>query len=256
MITNTQVLPPNEVHLWFVAFSDVAAEPLAHYGALLDAEEIERRGRFHFERDQRAYAVSHALLRTTLSHYAPVAAADWRFVAGPHGRPEIASPVEFTDLRFNLSHTRGAALVGVVRRHDVGVDLESIERANDGDALAERYFSPQEVGDLRALSDERRREAFFEYWTLKEAYVKARGLGLYLPLDRFSFSFDDRAIRIACEPELGDEPHRWRFVKWRPGPTFQAAAAVHVADSADLRFVVRRTVPLVEIGPAMTIADR
>lgn len=254
-MTNVGKPSPDEVHLWYVEYADVGDEQPPRYVALLDDEEKSRQTRFHFERDQRSYAVSHALLRTTLSHYANVAPADWRFVAGPHGRPEIAAPAEFADLRFNLSHTRGAALVGIVRKYDIGVDLETIERKNDGDALAERYFSPREVRDLRALSDEQRRAAFFEYWTLKEAYVKGRGLGLHLPLDQFSFRFDGQQVAVTFEPGLSDEPRAWRFVKWRPGPTFQAAVAVRCGGVDKLRFLARRVVPLVETGPVSTIAE-
>lgn len=248
-------LPPDEVHLWYVEYDDVADALLPRFEALLDADESARRERFRFPRDRRAYAVSHALLRTTLSHYADVAPTDWRFKAGAYGRPETATPAEHAALRFNLSHTRGAALVGVVRRFDVGVDLETVERNSDADALAERYFSPQEVHDLRTLPAERRRTAFFEYWTLKEAYVKARGLGLHLPLAKFSFTFDERRAAISFDDDLDDEPRAWRFVKWRPAASFQAAAAVRCGDAGALRFTVRRVVPLVEAGPPVVIAE-
>jgi 4'-phosphopantetheinyl transferase len=242
--------------LWFVDYVDVeSASLIDEYARLLDAAETERRARFRFERDQRSFAVSHALLRVVLSNYADVAPEAWRFVADRYGKPTIAEPKLDWPLHFNLSHTRGAASVGVVTGDDIGVDIETLERTTDGDALAERYFSPTEVADLRSLPDSRRRDAFFEYWTLKEAYIKGRGLGLSLPLDQFSFSWDERAISIAFDPRMNDRPESWRFVKWKPAPSLQAAVAVRSAERRSMQFTVRRTVPLVRVDAPIVLAS-
>jgi 4'-phosphopantetheinyl transferase len=241
--------------LWVVEYSDVDSAALVHdYIRLLDAAERERRARFRFERDQLSYAVSHALLRVVLSHYADVTPQSWRFVANRHGKPSILDPQTAPRLNFNLSHTRGAAVVGVVCNDEIGVDIESLERATDCDALAERYFAPSEVADLRSLPDPQRRAAFFEYWTLKEAYIKGRGLGLSLPLDQFSFSWNEQAISIAFDPRMIDQPEAWRFVKWKPSATLQAAVAVRSTDARPLQFSVRRTVPLVRMDPPTVLA--
>jgi 4'-phosphopantetheinyl transferase len=241
--------------LWYVEFADVPEERLARYAALLDAEETARRARFRFERDGRAYAVSHALLRAALSHYAAIEPAAWRFVAGVHGRPEIAAPADHGGLRFNLSHTRGAALVGICRDAEIGVDLEAVERNADCAALARRYFASDEVRDLERLPREQRRAGFFEYWTLKEAYVKARGLGLSVPLDQFAFHLDAAEIAVSFDRRLGDDPQAWQFRKWRPGAAFQAAAAVRRAATSPMQFVLRRAVPLGEVGPPQPLSD-
>ena len=243
-------LPPNEVHLWYVDYQDVAADDVAQrYAPLLDADETTRLNRFLFERDRRAYAVSHALLRTTLAHYGGGDPRDLMFVANNYGRPEIDAPAELRGLRFNLSHTRGAAIVGVVRNLDLGVDIETVARETSCVELAERYFSPREVADLHRRPPELQRDAFFDYWTLKEAYIKARGMGLAIALDRFSYLLaEGRPIGIEFAAEWRDEPAVWQFAKFRPDERYQAAVAVRRGATSPLRFIFRRVVPLGLVG--------
>lgn len=243
-------LPLTQVDLWFTDYVDIVdGARLDQYAALLDAEETARRQRFLFDRDRRAYAISHALLRTTLSHYAAVPPEQWVFTWNNYGRPEIDEPAAYRDLRFNLSHTRGAALVGVVKNLDLGVDLEMIDRDAACVELADRYFSPREVAELRSHPTANRRDRFFDYWTLKEAYIKARGMGLAIPLDQFSYLLDDASpIGIEFSPELPDAPADWQFTKFRPAERFQAAVAVKRGSSSPLQFVLRHVVPLASIG--------
>jgi 4'-phosphopantetheinyl transferase len=237
------------VDLWYVDFAEVDDRLVDEYGQLLDDDERARRDRFVFERDRRAYAVSHALVRTVLSNYLDVPAADWRFSANAYGRPEIAGKQADCGLRFNLSHTRGAALLGVVGGREIGVDIETVERSADCVHLADRYFSPPEVADLMRLAEARRRDAFFDYWTLKEAYIKARGMGLAIPLDQFSFDLAaGGGIRLACDARLSDDGEQWRFMQWSPDRRFRAAAGVRSAPHELIEFTLRRCVPL---GPCL-----
>jgi len=245
----------DKVDLWYVDFAEVGDAALAHYGELLNAEERVRRDRFVFDRDRRAYAVSHALVRTVLSTYVDVAAARWQFSANAYGRPEIAGDQANCGLRFNLSHTRGAALIGVVWGREMGVDIEAVERSTSVVELADRYFSPPEVVDLMQLPEPRRRDAFFDYWTLKESYIKARGMGLAIPLDQFSFDLS-RGTSLACDARLGDDGTQWRFARWSPDPRFRAAAAVRCRPEERLSFTIRRCVPLGECGEAVELEVR
>jgi 4'-phosphopantetheinyl transferase len=248
---------PRRVDLWYVDFAEIADEQVVGYGDLLDDEERLRRDRFVFERDRRAYAVSHALVRTVLSNYVDVPAAAWRFSANAYGRPEIAGSHADCGLRFNLSHTRGAALLGVVSEREIGVDIEAVERSADCVNLADRYFSPLEVADLMQLPEPRRRDAFFDYWTLKEAYIKARGMGLAIPLDQFSFAWAAGGdIRLACDARLADEGTQWRFTQWSPDPRFRAAVGVRSSPDERIEFTVRRYIPLGPSFPAETIGSR
>ncbi len=217
---------------------------LEAYWGLLDAQERERQRRFRFERHQRQYLVSHALVRLTLSRYAPVAPAAWGFQTNSYGRPEVQGEWG-RRLRFNLSHTDGMALVAVGLASELGADVEDAERSGDTVEIADHYFSASEVTALRALPRERQKERFFEYWTLKESYIKARGAGLSLPLDQFAFHLEPgQPPRISFDPRMRDVPEAWQFVQLRPSARHQAAVAVQRPRGQPLTIRWQFTVPL------------
>jgi len=240
------MFPPGEAHLYY-ALEDQIREPtlLAAYEALLTPEESARRQRYYFEKNRHEYLITRALVRTVLSRYAKVSPAAWTFSANSYGCPAIASP-EGTGLRFNLSNTRGLVCCLVSRDRDLGVDVEDIDREGESVAIADRFFSPSEVVELRAQPEPRRRARFFDYWTLKEAYIKARGMGLAIPLDHFSFQLlAGTPIGIAFDPQLEDDPTSWQFEQLRPTETHLVSLAIRRRDEPDLRVVVRRVTPLV-----------
>jgi 4'-phosphopantetheinyl transferase len=217
---------------------------LAAYERLLAPEEHARRARYRFEPSRREYLLTRALVRATLSRYAPVPPAAWTFRANAYGRPEIALP-GLSWLRFNLSNTHGLIACAVARDRDVGVDVEDPERPGETVEIAHHFFSPIEVAALRALPEDRRRARFFAYWTLKEAYIKARGMGLAIPLDQFSFLLDEPPpIRVAFDPRLGDDAAAWQFEQIAISPRHAAAVAVRRGAGPELRVSARRTVPL------------
>ena len=148
-------------------------------------------------------------------------------------------------LRFNLSNTYGLIACAVTLDRELGVDVEDTERPGETVSIADGFFSRQEIAALRALPPDRQRSRFFDYWTLKEAYIKARGMGLAIPLDQFSFSLDDGPrIGVAFDPALGDDASTWQFEQFALSPRHRTSAAVRRGPGPDLRFVVRRTVPL------------
>lgn len=245
------LLAGRESHVWYVAPEQVTnASLLAAYRTLLSASERERNARYVFERDRRADLITRALIRTTLSRYYPaVPPAAWAFTPGPFGKPSIVRPPGCPDLQFSISHTDGlvVCLVGVGR--DVGVDVENTARSSDIDevTIAARYFSPSEARAVRSASRTERPDRFFGIWTLKEAYVKARGLGLQLPLDRFSVSIGGvtagvgdasidvaQSAAIAFGPEIEDDPHHWQLQLYRPTPRHRLAVAISRPGEPDL----------------------
>jgi 4'-phosphopantetheinyl transferase len=238
------LLPFNAVHVDLVHPDepDAWAQHEA-YRALLSPDEHERMGRLVFERDRRRFLLTRALARTTLSRYAPVAPADWAFITNVHGRPEILDrPRGVPDLRFNLSHTEGLIACAVTIGREVGVDVEHIQRRLTHD-VAGRFFAPSEVNDLKALPEDERTRAFFDYWTLKEAYIKARGFGLALPLADFAFRLAPPAPpQIAFEPALEDDPDTWQFAQDWPTPMHRLGLAVR-RDGDDLPVRIRTVVP-------------
>lgn len=226
-----------QVHIYYACPETRSEEERAADWALLESDERDRASRFVFEVDRRTYAVAHALVRRALSRHSPVAPADWRYKLGSHGRPEIAGPEGAGRLRFNLSHTRGLTVCAIVKDCDIGVDVEDAHRHAPLE-VADSYFAPLEVQALKTLPASQQPERFFVYWTLKEAYIKARGMGLALPLDQFAFRLDTEGpISIAISKSLRDDPASWRFLSWRSGERHQLALAVRTNEELALEHV-------------------
>jgi 4'-phosphopantetheinyl transferase len=233
-------LRANEVHLWW-ARTDEETEPAtrARQFAALSEDERERQARFMFERHRRQFLVSHVLVRRALSHFAPVTPEAWRFDTNPHGRPHIGLPLGYEWLRFNLSHTEGLAVVAIARDIELGVDVEMTDRRIETAAVAARTFSPGELAQFTDNTD-----LFYDYWTLKEAYVKARGLGLNLPLDSFTFDLTNpERPRMTCDERCRDDSSRWSF-HLRRGKGFRIALAW--GSSMPMKIVEHEIVPLAD----------
>jgi 4'-phosphopantetheinyl transferase len=217
-IDETLAAAPGTVDLWcfFYEGSD-ESEDLAAYEGLMTSEELERSRRFLFARDRRLFLATRALVRTVLSRYVSVPSQDWRFAVGEHGKPHISHPPCTPRLHFNLSNTPGLIACGVSVAHEhVGVDVEALDRPGQLLDFAEASLSPFEARALRALPASEQQERFLFYWTLKESYIKARGLGLALPLDAFSFLLDEgNDIGIVFEPRLCDDAARWCAISAR-----------------------------------------
>lgn len=214
----SQVLPANEIHLWY-AWLDQPTEKVEQLSTLLSQDEAARAARFHFERDRRRYIVGRGLLRTILGQYLKVAPAHLQFRYGPHGKPALESGAlsspgrgvsKDAGLHFNLAHSNEIALYGLARDHELGVDVEYIRPIPDLEQIVERFFAVQERDTLRTLPPEARPAAFYNGWTRKEAYLKALGDGLARPLDGFTVSLAPgepaRLLEVAGHPP---EAARW-----------------------------------------------
>ena len=228
------MLPEGEVHLHLVR-PDEIDEPglLDRYGELLSSEERERCARFRHPRLRHAALITRALVRLTLSRYATISPESWRFRAGAHGRPEVLGDAR--GLSFNVAHTEGLIVCGVVRTRDrdvvparslgalparaLGVDVEHVNLRADPLALAEQFFAVQEIAALRSLTGDALHERFLAIWTLKEAYAKARGLGLNLPLDRYAFTLeDDDRVKLWVDESVREDDGPWQFERRAIGP--------------------------------------
>ncbi|AKF81922.1 4'-phosphopantetheinyl transferase [Myxococcus fulvus] len=243
-------LGPDEVHVWIVEPERILERHLLDaYWGLLDSAEREKQQRFRFERHQKQYLVSHALVRLTLSRYAPVPPTAWSFSTNAYGRPEIRGE-HGARLRFNLSHTDGMALVAVGLDAELGADVEDAERKGETVEIADSFFAAPEVAALKALPESEQRGRFFEYWTLKESYIKARGAGLSLPLDQFAFHLEaGREPRISFDARMKDTPQTWRFMQLRPSARHQAAVAMRRPWDQPFRVRWQFTVPLASDAP-------
>ena len=248
----TLSIPPDEIHLWLASYEEIADERLhAGYRELLNAEERAQEPRFYFERDRRRYLVTRALVRTVLSRYAAVRPADWVFETNAYGRPEAANPAaRELGLAFNISHTHSLIVLAVTAGRELGVDVENVRAREVSIGVADRYFAPQEVSVLNAVPAEEQQYRFFEYWTFKESYIKARGMGLSLPLDKFSFQYPDaQAVEIAIDPELADDAARWQFWQFRPSPDYLVAVCAERTAAPSPRLIARTIVPMLSEDP-------
>lgn len=230
-----RTLVPGQVDLWFCATSAVGvdaalgatrAEALARCEVFLDDDELAHSRRLRFPQHQREYILSHALLRTTLSQYADIAPKQWSFLRNAFGKPHLIETVGAERLRFNLSHTHGLSVCAVTLDCDLGVDVEFHANRESLLEVADHYFSQREIADLRMLPKAVQGDVFFRYWTLKESYIKARGEGLSIPLDSFSFHFPaDSDVGFIDHADTHAE-NAWRFQWMEPSSLHSAAVAI------------------------------
>ena len=213
---------------------------------MLTNDERQRELRFHFDEDQRQYLVTRALIRTVLSGYSGIEPHAWRFKTNAYGRPHIAEPNVLGALSFNLSHTDGLIACACTTSAAVGVDSEYVGLDNAPLDIADRFFSVAEIRELHALSPSARAERFIHYWTLKESYIKATGMGLSTPLDQFSFSLASAGrIGMSFHEGLNDDPKHWSCWLLRPAPKHIVAVCTERSTLRAQRISIRRVVPLV-----------
>jgi 4'-phosphopantetheinyl transferase len=199
-----------EIHLWCAYPDDLLDEETADACLRLLSEDERARWRaFKFERHRREYLATHALARTALSHHAALPREALRFRLNAHGKPFVEPEC---GLRFNLSNSPGLVVCLIGKDVAVGVDVEPQTRAKSIAEVGPRMFSPRELAQLERLHDDQRPGRLLPLWTVKEAYSKARGMGLALPLDRVSILLDEAGnMRMEMDPGFDDEPDRWRF---------------------------------------------
>ncbi len=218
-------LADNEVHVWRASL-EIGPQALQRLKGTLADDEKARAERFIFEQDRNRFIAARGILRDVLGKYLQCTPQAIDFVYGPRGKPAISSGGSRHPLCFNLSHSHGLAVMGIAREREIGIDIELIRPELANEEIAKRYFSLKEVDDLNRLSVERRAEGFFLCWTRKEAYIKARGDGLHIPLDSFCVSLSPDS---PAELSSADES-RWRIQSFVPSdlPEPRYAAAVVV----------------------------
>lgn len=211
-------LAEGEVHVWRASLC-LDATTLAHLKTHLEPAEITRAERFRFKRDYDHFVASRGILRELLGMYSGLNPAELGFDYGPQDKPALRSRGASESLEFNVSHSHGLAVYAFARDREVGIDVELLRTNVDAQDIAERYFSLDEIAELKALPPKLQTEGFFLCWTRKEAYVKARGGGLEIPLASFSVTLTPgRPERLEC----GDDC-RWGLRSFQPDPRFVGA---------------------------------
>jgi len=243
-----------QVDLWYVLLAKVTDPALLdRYRELLAPDERARERRFLAQQARLQYLAGRALIRTTLSHYAEVRPEAWQFSYNPHGKPAVSSPCE-PRLEFNLSHTDGVLVLAVTAGPLIGADVESRGRKSNALELAERFFAAPEANALQSLPPDQWDARFLQVWTLKEAFIKARGTGLAMPLDRFAFTLTPgQPPRIAFFGVEQETPDQWQFPQFHLAPNFQIALAVRLPESEGLSLRAWETVPLLWRSEGQTL---
>ncbi len=223
-------LSSQEVHVWRV-FIDTEDSIVKKLQLLLSADECSKAARFRFEKDSAKYIVARGTLRIILSHYLDKKPEELKFLYNQYGKPALYSSDTTQSINFNLSHSYGLALIAVAQNRDIGVDIEYIRTNFDYEEIAKRFFSPTEKAVWRSLPTSVKQEAFFNCWTRKEAYIKAKGMGLSLPLNEFDVSFKPGELAALLNTTWDEqEASRWLLQEITPAPDYIAALAVEVSN--------------------------
>jgi len=212
-------LSENDVHMWLLKDQLVSDDNiLQQYWGVLDLLERKKHAAFCFAKLRHQYLITRGLLRHILSLYEQnISPLEWRFKTNSYGKPHISNTGLTSPLYFNLSHTENMVALAVSRSEKIGIDVEWMCRGGNRELqLAEKYFSPLERRELNALPEAERKERFFSLWTLKEAYIKACGKGLSIPLDVFSFSISGQRLSIDFTDNYQDDPKSWSFWQFLP----------------------------------------
>ena len=230
------------VDLWFLPFTDAALSP--EQSDCLSEAERQRLATFRYKKDRERHAATRVFVRAVLSTYAPLHPLEWKFDVGPHGRPVSANKeARNLELDFNLSHTDELLAVAVARGRRVGVDMESLRRRAPL-ALASRYFAAAEVASLQQLAQRQRALRFWQLWTLKESYLKARGTGLSLGLDSVAFELRDGAISVRLAEGAADCGSCWLFAQQPAGEKHLVSLCVERHGARQLVIEHKRLAPL------------
>ena len=233
-VNSQSVAPPSggEAHLWRASLVQTP-DALLRLHATLAPDETAKAARYRFQKDRDHYVAARGLLRRLLGLYLARTPESLRFSYGAYGKPSLdgARDAAPWDLRFNLSHSHELVLYAFTRGRDVGVDLEYMRPDFACEEIAARFFSAREVSMLRTLPPEARTRAFFNCWTRKEAYIKARGEGLSHPLDAFDVSLipGEPAALLGTRGDAG-ELTRWSLYDLDAGAGYAAAAVVQGTD--------------------------
>lgn len=224
------------VVVWLSSVSEMDDAIRRAYQAYVTPPELARCQRFVVQEPRDQFLAARALLRTRLRYYTGVPELEWRFAENQYGRPHIVEPAEFRHIRFNLSHTRGLVTCAFSTMHEIGVDIENATRELDFWDLASSCFAPREVDDMRSRPPHELRATFFSYWTLKEAYIKARGMGLAIPLDSFWFDLAVEPPVLHCTARCADDDNQWQFRQMMPTARHKLALAARA--TRDIRLDV------------------
>ena len=247
-------LAENQIHVWYSFDAEIKDKELLFlYHDTLSEKEAEQQEKFYFAADRHRYLITRVLLRTVLSHYIPaIAIKQWYFQENEYGKPFIAEELLQEPLFFNVSHCKNMVVLAVARMQILGIDVEFMPRPTNFSDIARNFFSPLEAEHLLSLPEEQQNRRFYDIWTLKEAYIKACGMGLSIPLNHFSFSFASNGeISISFVPERQDSPYEWKFWQWMPSVEHISSLGVKsVLELEEIEVSMFESIPFSKVIPS------
>lgn len=234
-----------EAHIW-VAFTEkhYNKDLLTWYKSLLSEYEQKKYNDLYFRNHRKSYLISHALLRTTLSLYVSTPPKEFEFSYEHYGRPEIKKPDCTSEICFNLSRTQGVATCLISSSTHAGIDVESTLNLSYPEIMFRHVLLPKEIESLQGLHGNSLKRRFLAYWTLKEAYVKATGRGLSIPLTQLSIKlYPDGYAEVSFDPQLTDNSLEWQFAYFGLTHEHILAVALRKMEATDKSIKIIEVIP-------------
>lgn len=234
-------LDAQTVHLWWATDRGLDSNTLKElYLQELTEQERVRYQRFMFQKDSDLYLLTRALCRKVLSTYVETSPSSWLFESNAYGKPAVSFPEAGKYLEFNLTNTPGLVACMVSDRYHVGVDAEAFDRKSTTLDIAKRFFSKREFKELQTHPPEELTRRFFHYWTLKEAYIKVRGMGMSIPLADFSMVENDAmGIEVIHHTEGEHTGYHWYFEQCQLEENYLVGMSVRLPDVQKPTIVIR-----------------
>ena len=225
-----QMISSNEVHIWRLLLHEHSSH-IESIKRNLSTDELARAGKFHFEKDQNRFVMARGILRMILAGYLGMKPHELRFEYTSNGKPILAAKPGYDTLSFNLSHSGTFALYAVTHHGNIGVDIEYVRDDVVVGQIAQRFFSPGEISSLEKIHKNKLTEVFYQYWTRKEAFLKATGEGVSFPMEQCDVSLINGRV-LSPITLLGDhrENSCWFGQDLFPGQCYAAAIAVEGRD--------------------------
>jgi len=251
-------LTPHEIHFFFTVVDGINDDHLLkRYHSILSKSEKEKIERFFFKKDRHNCLVTRALLRFLLSSCTTLDPADFIFRENKYGKPEIMPGLTKLPVKFNISHSADVTACALTLESEIGIDIENVQREIDL-GLVNRFFSISEIEDFKKKTRQDRQKFFFDLWTLKESYIKAKGKGLSMGLDTFSFNIGKQNIRVDSHGSSEDTSNQWQFFQFSPLKNYRAAISIRTALNP-LKLHIHKCIPFGSVasgGPVPVILSQ
>ncbi|MGF1540673.1 MAG: 4'-phosphopantetheinyl transferase family protein [Pleurocapsa sp.] len=218
------VLAQHETYVWRANLNLTTAE-ITQLTEILAEDERIKADQFRFAQHQQRYVAARGILRKILGCYLNLSGDAIQFEYNSRGKPEIADSLNAINLQFNVSHSQDFALYGITCDRRIGIDLEYLRDLDDADKIARRFFAPTESALVASLTGDEQKRVFFQFWTAKEAYLKAIGSGLAGGLDTVEIALKPQAIALLAVGETSENHANWSLVPFIPQPNYIATLA-------------------------------